>query len=125
MDEKRTVCGYEVHFAMHIGEREVVFLLDPASVETPYMVAYCEGNSNFVAERLVEVVGGGDYLEAVEEFMDRVQLQIDQVRTERERTNEPQEVLGKDHCLPSDGIEQDLRGRVVVIRPSALTTDSS
>jgi len=42
MDEKRTVCGYEVHFAMHVGPREVVFLLNPASTETPYWVGYCD-----------------------------------------------------------------------------------
>ena len=119
-DEKRTVNGFEVRFAMHIGEQEVLLLLDPDSTETPYMVAYCEGNPAFVAERLVEVVGSDDYLEAVDEFLKRVQGQVDQVRTDRALYGEPQEVFGKEHCLLSEGIEADLHGRVVVMRPSAL-----
>jgi hypothetical protein len=82
-DEKLTVNGFEVQFAMHVGPREVVFLLDPASADTPYMVGYCDIMPGLGAEQLNEVAGSDDYLEAVEEFMDRVQGQVDLVRTER------------------------------------------
>ena len=120
MDEKRTVNGFEVLFSMHVGPREVLFLLDQDSTEMPYMVGYCDIMPGQGCEQLNEVVGGDDYLEAMEEFLQRVQGQVAQVRAERNRTNEPQEVLGREHCLPSDGTEPDLHGRVVVIRPDAL-----
>ena len=118
-DEKRMVCGYEVHFAMHVGEREVLFLLDPTSTETPYIVGYCEGMPAFVAERFVDAVGSDDYLEMVDEFLLRAKGQVDQLRVERERSNEPQEVLGTAHCLP-DGMKHHLEGRVVILKSEVL-----
>jgi len=120
MDKNRTVNDFLVLFAMHVGPREVLFLLDINSAETPYMVGYCDIMPGLGAEQLNEVVGSDDYLECVEEFLDRVQGQVDMVRTERALCGGPQDVLGKDHCLPSDGTEQDLRGRVVVIKPDVL-----
>ena len=118
-DEKRTVCGYEVHFAMHVGEREVVFLLDPSSTETPYMVGYCEGDSAFGIERLVEAVGSDDYLEAVEEFLKRVQGQVDQLRSDRKLFDEPQEVFGAAQCLPG-GMKHNIESKVVILKPEVL-----
>ena len=117
MDEKRTVCGYEAQFAMHVGEREVLLLLDPGSTETPYMVGYCE--SNFAMERLVEAVGSDDYLEIVDEFIKRVQEQVEKVKIDRVLSDEPQEVFGKEHCLP-DGMKHRLEGRVVILNPEGL-----
>ena len=117
-DEKRTVNGFEVQFAMHIGPREVVFLLDPASEETPYMVGYCDIMS-LGFEHANDVVGSDDYLEIVDEFLHRVQGQVEQVRADRERTNEPQEVFGAAQCLP-DGMKYDLEGKVVILKPEAL-----
>ena len=118
-DEKRTVYDYEVLFTMYVGSREVVMLFDPKSSETPYMVGYCESNPDIGTEHLLEVVGSDDYLEAVDEFLCRVQSQVAQVRTDRERTNEPQEVLGQKHCLLG-GMEKNLNGCVVVLRPGTL-----
>jgi hypothetical protein len=119
-DEKRTVNGFEVQFAMHVGPREGVFLLDPASAETPYMVGYCDIMPGLGAEQLFEVLGSDDYLEMVDEFLYRAQIQSDLARTEREKLPDPLKALGKEHCLPSDGIEADLNGRVAVIKPAAL-----
>jgi len=118
-DEKRTVWGFEVHFAMHVGEREVLFLLDPSSEETPYMVGYCEGMPAFVAERFVDAVGSDDYLEMVDEFLLRAKSQVDQLRADRERTNEPQEVFGTAQCLP-DGMKYSLESKVVILKPEVL-----
>jgi len=118
-DEKRTVYDYEVHFAMHVGPREVLLLLDPASEETPYMVGYCDIMPGLGAEQLNEVVGGDDYLEAVEEFLHRVQGQVAQVRVDREQSQEPQEVFGATHCLP-DGMKYSLESKVVILKPETL-----
>ena len=117
-DEKRTVCGLEVKFAMHIGEREVVFLLDPQNEETPYMVGNYTLNS-LGMEQVAEIIGSGDYLEVVDEFLDRVKGQVVQVRAGRKRFDEPQEVFGTEHCLPG-GMEHSLQGMVVVIKPDML-----
>jgi len=83
-------------------------------------VFYCEQLHGLGLESTSEGLGSNDYLEMMEELLHRVQGQVDKVRADREQSNEPQEVLGKEHCLPSDGTESDLHGRVVVMRPDAL-----
>jgi len=118
MKDERFVTGLEVQFEMHVGDKEVLLLLDPHSNEMPYLVGYCTVNG-LGMEQLTELVGGNDYLEAVEEFMTRVQGQVDQVRSDRALSDEPQEVFGKEYCLPG-GLEQDLNGRVVILKPETL-----
>jgi len=119
MEDKRTVCGLEVQFAMHVGPREVVFLLNPNDTETPYMVGYCDIMPGLGAEQVNELVGSDDYLEVVEDFLRRVQEQVLQVLNDREMSGEPQEVFGTAQCLP-DGMKHSLEGRVVILKPSAL-----
>jgi len=119
-DEKRMVGDWEVLQGIHVGDKEVVLLHDPHNAETPYAVCYNQRNNSMGIEYTAEGVGSNDYLEMMEVFLHRVQGQVVQVRTDRERTNEPQEVFGKEHCLPSNGEEPDLHGRVAVIRPETL-----
>ena len=120
MDEQRKIGELEVAHAIHIGDKETLFLLDPQSTETPYLVCYNTSVPGFgFVDFPSEMVGGADYLEAMEEFLRRVQGQIDQVRTNRQRSNEPQEVFGAEHCLP-DGMEHSLVGCVVVMKPEVL-----
>ena len=119
-DEKRTIGDWEVLQGIHVGDKEVVLLHDPRNVETPYAVCYNQRDNSMGIEYTAEGVGSTNYLEMMEEFLHRVQGQVDQVRADRERTNEPQEVFGEEHCLPSDGEEPDLHGRVAVIKPEAL-----
>jgi len=118
-DEKRTVNGFEVHFAMHVGPREVVFLLDPDNAETPYMVGYCDIMPGLGMERLDEVVGSDYYLEIVDEFLHRVHGQVDQVRADRQLFDEPQEVFGAAQCLP-DGMKHSIESKVVILKPDVL-----
>ena len=119
-DEKRELGGLEVAHAIHVGDKEVAFVLHPESEGCPYLVCYNSRTPELGLDNPSGLVGFTDYLDAMEEFLQRVQGQVAQVRAERNRTNEPQEVLGREHCLPSDGTEPDLHGRVVVIRPDAL-----
>jgi len=119
-DEERKFGDMEVTHAIHVGDREVLLLIDPNSEECPYLVCYNKRIPGLGLDNPTEIVGGADYLEAMDEFLRRVQGQVDQVRTESILYGEPQEVLGKEHCLPSDGMEPDLHGRVVVIKPTAL-----
>jgi hypothetical protein len=118
-DEKRMIGDWEVLQGIHIGDKEVLLMHDPNNAEATYAVCYRQTALGFL-ESTTEGVGSNDYLEMMEEFLHRVQGQIDGVRAGREQSNVPQEVLGKEHCLPSDGEEPDLHGRVVVMRPDVL-----
>ena len=118
-DEKRKIGDWEVLQGIHVGDKEVVLLYDPHNAETTYAVCYYQTTFGLVGSA-TEGVGSNDYLEMMEVFLQRVQGQIAQVRADRTNSNEPQEVLGKEHCLPSDGTEPDLHGRVAVIKPETL-----
>jgi len=118
-DEKRMIGDWEVLQGIHIGDKEVVLLYDPNSAEATYAVCYRQTALGFL-ESATEGVGSDDYLEMMEEFLHRVQGQIDKVRADRERASEPQEGLGKEHCLPSFSAAENLNGRVVVMKQEVL-----
>jgi len=100
-DERRLIGDWEVLQGIHVGDKEVVLLHDPRNAETPYAVSYNKRDNSMGIEYTAEAVGSGDYLEMMEEFLHRVQGQVDKVRADRERTNEPQEVFGEEAlCQP-------------------------
>ena len=118
-DEKRMIGDWEVLQGIHIGDREVVLLHDPNNAEAAYAVCYHQTALGFL-ESATEGVGSNDYLEMMEEFLHRVQGQIDKVRVDRERTGEPQEMLERKHCLLSFSAAENLNGHVVVMKPEVL-----
>jgi len=119
MDEKRMIGDWEVLQSIHIGDREVFLLHDPKNTEAPYAVCYGNTVPGLGIFHSEEGIGSTDYLEMAELFVQRVQGQIAQVRADRERLGEPQEVFGKEHCLPG-GMEQSLEGRIAVMRLPVL-----
>lgn len=117
-DEKRMLGELEVQSAIHVGDKEVLLLLNPQSAEAPYLVCYNNQIPGLGLDNPTEVVGGTDYLEAMDEFLRRAQGQVEQVRADRARSEEPQEVFGIEHCLPgSNQREERLVGRVIVVKP--------
>jgi len=107
-DEKRMIGDWEVLQGIHVGDKEVLLAYDPNNEETAYAVFYCEQMHGLGLESTTEGVGSNDYLEMMSEFLHRVQGQVDRVRDERESSKEPQDVLGREHCLPLDCAEADL-----------------
>jgi hypothetical protein len=79
-DEKRMIGVWEVLQGIHIGDKEVVLLHDPHNAETPYAVCYNQRDNSMGIEYTAEAVGSDDYLEMMEEFLQRVQGQVGQVR---------------------------------------------
>ena len=119
MEEKRTIGDWEVLQGIHIGDREVLLLLDPTSAEAPYVVCYNQLIPGLGVDHPTECVGSNDYLEMMEEFLSRVKGQIVAVLNDREKSSEPQEVFGAGHCLPG-GMDESLVGRVVVMKADVL-----
>ncbi|MCL2530717.1 MAG: hypothetical protein FWE40_00975 [Oscillospiraceae bacterium] len=116
--ESRMFGELEVVHAIHIGDKEVLFLLDKQNTERPYIVSY--NQLMFGLDYPTETVGSADYLEMMEEFLQRVQGQIDQVREDRARSCEPQEVFTQAQCLPPSKHEERFIDRVVVINAERL-----
>lgn len=118
-DMKRMVDNYEVYQAITIGRVEVLLGVDHTHAEHPYMVCYCDRNNSLGVEQFYEAVAGADYMEAMHEFISRVQRELGELQTERANTEVPLTPLTEAQCQPIRG-DMRLDNQVVVIRPERL-----
>ncbi len=106
--------GYEIKQAIHIGDKEIVYGENMREKS---------GNFYFVSDYTYnEILGeyshclvGGNYLEIMQEFISRVNSQIEAVRAEFEKTALPPDLFTAEHCYPHD-YKQNIVGKVMVIR---------
>lgn len=112
-DEKRMLGTYVIEQSIFIGSQEVVFGVDKTQ-ELPFMVCYCNYNNPLSAEWPTEAVGTDDYLEAMQTFTERVQLQIEQTRAEQEQFKFDMTPFTIEDCIPDDR-NRSIVGKVVVI----------
>jgi hypothetical protein len=116
---KRMVENYEVKHAIHVGDKEVLFMEDAKNEETPYVVAYCSRNNPLNVDEFTEGVGSDDYLEMMGEFAGRLATQIEAVQKERQEMNIPQTVFGTEQCVP-DSRTADYTGQILIVRAEVL-----
>ena len=120
-DEKRMAGDYEIIHALHIGDQEIVVGEDPAAAPGQmYMCAFCEQNEIFA--RYDEVLCSDDYAEIIGIYGQRLAEQAEKTRIELKGpkiqgiSNAPITAAG---CTPITS-DDDLNGKVVVIRPDIL-----
>ena len=119
-DEKRKAGSYEIIQAFHIRDPEIVIGEDiNAKPEERYMCAYCQQNE--IAALYNAVMVSDDYCEIVKLFADRLSEQAEKTRTElsepKLRGIDVTPLTNKD-CTPVS-YDDDLHGKIVVIRPGA------
>lgn len=112
-EEKRMVGSYEVEQSIHIGKKEVVFGVDRKE-EYPFLVCYCTYDNPLSMAWVEDAVGSDNYLEAMQEFLDRVQGQVNLVRVEQERYQCNLTPFTIEDCIPYNRMES-IVGKVVVI----------
>ena len=98
---------------IYIGDKEVVFGVDKSD-KYPFLVSYCDYHNPFGVPWATESVGCDDYLEAMGIFIQRVQSQIEQTKSELSKFAFDNTVFTKDHCIP-DKRSSSIVGKVVVI----------
>ena len=120
-ENKRKAGDYEIIHAMHIGDQEIVVGENPAAAAGQmYMCAFCEQNEIFA--RYDEILCSDDYAEIIGIFGQRVAEQADKTSIELKGpkiqgiSNAPITAAG---CTPITS-DDDLNGKVVVIRPDVL-----
>lgn len=118
-DEKRMVDTYEVKHAIHVGDKEILFVVDEKKTDCPYMVCNCTWDNPLGMDHYYNAVGSADYLEMMTEFTDRVQAQLEAVKAERGKITVPVKPFTLEHCIPNDN-GQNIENKVVVIRPERL-----
>lgn len=116
---KRMVDNYEVYQAISIGKVEVLLGIDETNVESPYMVCYCTRNNSLGVEQFYATAASTDYLVAMNDFISRVQWELEDLKEERVSVQVPLSPVTQAQCLP---IREDMRidNQVVVIRPERL-----
>lgn len=118
-DEKRMVDTYEVKHSIHVGDKEILFAVDSTKTDSPYMVCCCTWDNPLGVEQFFDAAGSDDYLEMMTEFTDRVQAQLEAVKSERDKITVPLSPFTLDHCIPDDKRER-IENKVVVIRAENL-----
>ena len=112
-EEKRMIDSYEVEQSIHIGTKEVVFGVDKKS-EYPFLVCYCTYDNMFSAAQAEKAIISDDYLEAMQEFLNRVQEQVNIMQTEKEKYKCDLKPFTIEDCIPDDK-GKSIVGKVVVI----------
>jgi len=83
------------------------------------MVCTCTRNNSLGVEQFYAISAGADYLEAVHDFISRVQWELEDLKEERATVLVPLTPLTQAQCQP---IREDMRidNQVVAIRPERL-----
>lgn len=118
-EEKRMAGSYEILHAIHVGDKEVLFGEDKGSADMRYMVCYCNRNNPLGMEDFTNAEGSGDFLEIITEFIDRVRLQLEAVKAERDKITIPLEPFTREQCSPVSG-DTEIENAVAVIKPESL-----
>lgn len=110
--------NYEIKQAIHIGDKEIVFAQDDNADGSMY---YFVGDytCNEIMGQYADCQVSDDFLEAMQEFTDRVNGQIEAMRGEANRGHMPYEVFTAEHCHPND-YRQNLVGKIVAIKVDVL-----
>jgi len=119
--EKRMAGDYEIIHAVHIGDKEVIFGIDNNNQSSlKYLCSYCIANEIF--EQYDENMASCDYLEIMKLFCDRINKQIEVVRTEQQKVTVPMGVITADMCYPND-YKESIEGKIVAIKASTLRNE--
>ena len=120
--EKRTISGYEVKNAIHIGDGEIIFA-ENLSASEPYMVCNCQWDNPLNIDVYDKVAASTDYLEAMSEFLGRVSSQVQQVREQRAERGVSNEPLTTADCIPGSK-NADFENQLVVIKPESIVASA-
>ncbi|RJE47876.1 hypothetical protein A7K50_01115 [Dehalobacter sp. MCB1] len=118
-DSKRMVDTYEVKLAIHVGDKEILFLVNDKNPSCPYIVCNCSWDNHLGLDQYSNAMGSVDYLEMITEFTDRIKTQCEAVKAERHKITVPLQPFTLKHCIPND-YKESIENKVVIIRPECL-----
>jgi hypothetical protein len=119
-DEKRMAGAYEILYAIHIGDKEIVFGENPdIGAPTRFFAGWCDKNELF--ERYIGDETS-DYLKAMRIFVDGLSAQIEKVEKERAAVTVPMAPITAEQCYPND-LSQNIEGKVVAVRAGVLRSE--
>ena len=117
-DEKRMIRSYEVRESFNIGKSEIVIAEDLNAVNGMcYMIADYHMNELFA--RYENIVLSDSYLEILEQFQERVEKRVGELRREQSKITVPLDVIEADMCTQND-YAKSIEGKIIAIRQEVL-----
>lgn len=110
--------NYEVKHAIRVGDKEIVFAADEAAKDGMYWFVG-DYNRNEIIGQYADCQVSGDFLEAMQEFTGRVNIQIEAVRSDIVQSKTETHVFTSEHCFPHD-YGQSIDGKIVAIKAEIL-----
>ena len=118
---KRVIEGYEEKLCIQFGGRETV-LAENQDKEQPYLVCSVKWDNPLGIEERYDGIITDNYVEAMREFVGRVDKLGLEIETAREAAGLPLQPLDSGYCLP-DSKNTDWNGKVVIIKPENLAPE--
>jgi hypothetical protein len=119
--DKHVANGYTELISLQIAGREVI-LAENGGETSPFMVCECRWDNPLNIPEYYNAAATDDYLEAVQEFANRITDFARQLETEREKRGLPRLTLTAGDCVPG-GMDADMTGKIVVVKPETLTPE--
>lgn len=126
-EEKRTIQGYEIKNAIHIGGREIIMAEDNSKNE-PYMVCNCSWDNPFNMLIYDQAVVSEDYLEIMSIFIKRIDNEVQKIAEQRIERGVSHIPLTANDCIENSN-QANYSVQLIVIKPeimapSARTADN-
>jgi len=121
METRREVEGYKEINSMPLARR-LVLLCENQRADEPYMVCNCRWDNPLGINDYYDGVVTADFLEAVREYIKRIDALAQEVEAEQGAFQNERKVLTADDCIPH-GLDDDLTGKLIVIRPDVLSPE--
>ncbi|GHV17136.1 hypothetical protein FACS189425_02750 [Clostridia bacterium] len=120
-DTKRVIDGYTEKFSVALAGREVILAVDDTQ-DVPYLVCTAKWDNAFGVTEYTEGAVTYDYIDAMRDFVDRVDTLLGTLEQERASFMTVQPTLTAADCVKG-GLDADLKGKVVVIKPDVLSPE--
>lgn len=118
--EKRLAGAYEIVYAVHIGDKEIVFGENPdMSAPTRYFAGWCD-KGDFYERYIGDETN--DYLKAMRVFVDGLSAQIEKVEKERAAVTVPMAPITADQCFLND-LSESIDGKIVAVKADVLRSE--
>jgi len=120
-NDKRNIEGYEEKFSIQFASRYVVLAENPTAQE-PYLVCNIRWDNPLGFEECYDGAVTNDYVDAMREFAKRLDTLAEALEVQLCESGLPVQTLTAADCLPG-GHEVDWEGKVLIIRPEALSPE--
>lgn len=121
--EKRMIsnAGYEVRQAFQINGKEIL-LAENQKAENGMMYMVCGYIDNGIIAQYSQGIQCDDYLEALQDFTERINKEAATVKAERDALNLPGKLFTAEDCHPHNYAES-IEGKVVAIKSEVLSPE--